>query len=179
MIDVAAHEIQTHHRAGRMLAATLASKNRSAKTVLTVDLESAEGARYHQTFSIRHWTAKPTGDEMLTVEVEGTGSWAEGTHRIKMMHVNVTRVRITEARDPRNADKLLRYAAECALAYAWLGDAGLPTPANGSITVLEQSTCGHCGKELTDPVSIERGVGPTCLSKATGTRTIRSRARVA
>lgn len=178
MIDVAAHEIQTDHRAGRMLAATLASTHKAAKTVLTVDLESAEGARYHQTFSIRHWTNQ-IGHEMLTVEVEGSGSWAEGTRRIKMLHVDTKTAQTLAARDPRNADKLLRYAAECALAYAWLGEAGLPTPANGSITVLETSHCGHCGIKLKDPVSIERGVGPTCYGKATGTKTIRSRARVA
>lgn len=35
-------------------------------------------------------------------------------------------------------------------------------------TFLESNECGRCGRQLTDPVSIERGIGPTCLGADTG-----------
>jgi hypothetical protein len=34
----------------------------------------------------------------------------------------------------------------------------------------ESSECGRCGKKLTDPVSIERGIGPECWGKVTGSQ---------
>ena len=34
--------------------------------------------------------------------------------------------------------------------------------------ISESDHCGKCGKELTDPVSIARGIGPTCLGAETG-----------
>ena len=30
---------------------------------------------------------------------------------------------------------------------------------------FHEGTCGRCGRQLTDPVSIERGLGPTCATK--------------
>jgi hypothetical protein len=36
--------------------------------------------------------------------------------------------------------------------------------------IQEESYCGKCGKTLTDPASIERGIGPECFGKATGSR---------
>lgn len=37
-------------------------------------------------------------------------------------------------------------------------------------TMLLEERCGKCGRELTDPVSIERGLGPECFGKATGSK---------
>lgn len=34
-------------------------------------------------------------------------------------------------------------------------------------TIQESNLCGKCGKELTDPVSIARGIGPTCYGAST------------
>lgn len=179
MIDIAAHRINTDHRAGRMLQALCGSENRNAKMLLTTDLKGADGeTRLHQTFAIKRWSGRD-GMTMLTVEVHGSGDWASGTRAIKMLHVNAGAGRIVEANDDRNKDRLLRYAAECALAYAWIGTEGLPTPTNGGVHVVESDNCGMCGRTLTDPESIARGVGPECHGKATGTRTIRSRATAA
>lgn len=175
LIDVVAHEIQTDHRAGRMLAATVASDKKNAKTVLTTDVHSASGARYHQTFELRGWTAQ-TGDRMLTVEVKGSGSWEQGIKPIKVFNLNTRTLSAVVANDSRNADKLLRYAAMCAVTYAWLGVDALPNPTNGYLTVVEAVICGSCGRKLFDPVSIARGVGPECYGKLTGTHTILSRA---
>lgn len=36
--------------------------------------------------------------------------------------------------------------------------------------VLQQTNCFYCGRPLTDPVSIERGIGPVCFGKTTGSQ---------
>lgn len=33
--------------------------------------------------------------------------------------------------------------------------------------LAEADLCGRCGQELTDPISVERGLGPDCYGKAT------------
>lgn len=175
LTDIIAHDVRTDHRAGRMLAGLIGSENGRAKVVLTTDLYGADGkSRYHQTFEVKGWNGR-NGERMLTVSVAGSGSYEDNVQAIKMFHVDLTNLRVREGRDPRNHDRLLRYAAEAALGYAWLGLDGLPSPGNGSVAVLESENCGICGLPLTDPVSIERGIGPTCANKATGTRTITGR----
>lgn len=42
------------------------------------------------------------------------------------------------------------------------------TPGGG--IYQESEECGVCGRELTDPVSIERGIGPVCLGQLTGSQ---------
>lgn len=176
MIDVASHPIQTEHRAGRMLESLLASRNTRAKIVLTTDLKDGDGgSRYHQTFTVKRWNTSG-GSEMLSVT---SGKWMDGVPPITVLTLNVSEGRMMAPRDRRGDDRLLIYAAEAALSYAWLGDAGLPTPKNGSVTVIEEDICSCCGRALTDPVSIERGIGPECYGKITGTKTILSRTKPA
>lgn len=162
--------INTEHRAGRMLDGLIGSTNKRGKVVLTVDLQGAK--RYHETFQIRRWENRD-GHVLLSVEVKGSGDYAAGIYAIKVIGINVATGEVYTPRDPRNEDGLLRYAAACAVRFAFEGT--VPTPSNGSVTVVEESVCGHCGAELTDPVSIERGIGPTCYGKTTGTRTILGR----
>jgi len=45
---------------------------------------------------------------------------------------------------------------------------GLETPT--SLEIFEEDRCGRCGRQLTDPVSIERGIGPECYGKCTGSQ---------
>lgn len=157
-----------------MFAAMLASANKRAKVVLTVDLTDAQGgSRLHQTFHVKKWTTRDDA-VMVTVEVAGSGDWASGTFPIRVLQLNEQGT-TTIARDERNADKLLQYAARAALTFARTGET-LTAP-NGTVAVVEESTCGACGRELTDPVSIERGIGPECFGKSTGTKTITSRKR--
>lgn len=173
MVNVTEHPVETGHRAGRMLEGMLASKNKGAKVLLTTDIGGADGeTRYHQTFAMKRWTARDEA-EMISVTVHRSGDWAAGIRPTNVLTLDLTRKRIRVGSD----DRLLVYAAEAAVAYAWFGDTGVPTPKNGSVAVVEESTCGACGRELTDPVSVERGIGPECFGKATGTTTIRGRKR--
>lgn len=164
-------EITTEHRAGRMLAGLVdATSNRKAKVVLTCELSGSK--TYHQTFVLRSWE-NDKAETIVTVEVKGSGDYAAGVRPIKVMHVNVSQRSIFEARDERNRDALLIYAAHAALMFAWRNE--VPTPTNGTVEVHEEAVCGMCGLELTDPESIERGIGPTCYGKATGRKTITGR----
>lgn len=171
MIDVLAHEI-LDHRAGRMLAGLIESENANGKVVLTTEVSGVR--TYHQAFELRRWNSREN-TKMITVEAVGTADWANGKGQIKVVHLDLFACKFLPARDPRNADALLQYAARCAVNYAWLGDAALPTPKNGTLRVLESLLCGMCGMKLRDPVSIDRGIGPDCFKKATGSRTIMGR----
>lgn len=155
----------TDHRAGRMMTGLLGSTDKRAKVILTVDLVGA--SRYHQTFFVKKWTGRD-GTDMLSVEVKG--SWP----RQRVLHVNTITGTTSPARESAG-DALLVYAAKAALGFAYTGT--VPTAGNGTITVTEESVCGICGMELTDPVSIERGIGPQCYGKQTGTKTITGRNR--
>ena len=39
-----------------------------------------------------------------------------------------------------------------------------------SLTAMEESRCGRCGHELTDPESIARGIGPDCYGHVTSSQ---------
>lgn len=170
MIDFMAHEIQDH-RAGRMLAALIGSDNSRAKVTLTTDLFDAAGTRkWHQTFNLKGWNGRD-GGRMISVEIAGTGSYESGERPAVAFYLDIANLKIKGSRTAIS-NPLLRYAAEAAVAYAWLGEVGMPQPTNGRVVVVESENCGHCGLPLSDPVSIERGIGPTCLGRATGTKTI-------
>lgn len=63
--------------------------------------------------------------------------------------------------DP-SADTARVYCAKALLAFL----AGEPTAPG--LEIMEESRCGRCGRQLTDPVSIERGIGPECYGAHTG-----------
>lgn len=63
--------------------------------------------------------------------------------------------------EDKNADPARVWAAAAVL--QWLcGNAD-----EEKATYQESNECGRCGRELTDPVSIQRGIGPTCLGQMT------------
>jgi hypothetical protein len=39
-----------------------------------------------------------------------------------------------------------------------------------SLDIYVEDTCGKCGRALTDPISIERGLGPECFGASTGSQ---------
>jgi hypothetical protein len=49
-------------------------------------------------------------------------------------------------------------------------------PTNPAVTVETESTCGLCGHKLIDPKSVERGIGPECANKPTGTKILHASA---
>lgn len=59
-------------------------------------------------------------------------------------------------------------------ALTWAGTnalkAALGLDASPKARYQESNQCGRCRRDLTDPVSIERGIGPECFAKTTGSR---------
>lgn len=64
----------------------------------------------------------------------------------------------------RNADPARTWCANQLIAFC----EGRALPIG--LEAFEESRCGCCGRALTDPVSIERGIGPECYGKLTGSQ---------
>jgi hypothetical protein len=160
--------VNTETRVGRMLDGVVQSENKGAKLVVTVSLYNEAERRYHEPFQIRGWDGRD--GRMLTVSVHGSGDWAKGVKPISVIHVDAVTGKTFTARDPRNEDNLLRYAAQVALDYALTGE--VPSPKNGRVEAEEWTLCGRCGRELTHPDSIALGIGPECRGQANKGETI-------
>lgn len=63
------------------------------------------------------------------------------------------------------ADMARDWAARAILEYAFYN-----TNLAEKAEVLLATRCAYCGKKLTDPVSVARGVGPECFGRATGSK---------
>jgi hypothetical protein len=74
-------------------------------------------------------------------------------------------LRTGEWRPTKDVDASRLWAAEKALAWA-LGRYSLDEKAE----VFIELRCCFCGHPLTDPVSIERGIGPECYGRHTGSK---------
>lgn len=134
-------------RAGRMLAA--------GGIEATVTLDDGR----HITVNIRTrkrsgrgWTNGAPGDEGSRTNVSVFGN------RVGWINVEGGEWKLTLR--TRNAASI--EAVNAVLTYA----AGQPT----AVRVQEASRCGRCLRPLTDPVSIDRGVGPECFGRETGSR---------
>lgn len=166
--------INTGTRVGRMLDALVSTDDRRGVVVVTVSVFSGERSRrYHETFAIRRWKGKD-GGRFLTVSIHKSGDWKNDVRPISCLHMNLSTGEVFPAKDKRAKADLLQRSALVALHYAWTGHVG--NPGNGSFEVRESGLCGVCGTVLTDPVSIELGVGRVCDERraATRSRTIRS-----
>lgn len=69
-----------------------------------------------------------------------------------------------------NADPARVYAAAAAAHWVNKGSENADPNSAWGMTFQEQDECARCGKELTDPVSIARGIGPVCLGHMTGSQ---------
>lgn len=70
-----------------------------------------------------------------------------------------------EWRSGKEADPSRAWTAEKVMAYAVGG-----YPLRDQAEVYVSCECAMCGRPLTDPVSIERGIGPECYGKVTGSK---------
>lgn len=71
-----------------------------------------------------------------------------------------------EVRVPRGVDPARGWTARALFEFA-LGER--PSLADQADVYLATQCC-RCGRRLTDPVSVERGIGPECYGKETGSR---------
>jgi len=137
-------------RAGRMLAAGR----------VTVTFRSPSGQHITLLAKCRtidaddKWVASSLDEaKVVFVEVPSEGGWNDKVGKITRSKGFVP---------APNADPARVWCARQLLAHV----AGQPV-ASG-LEVFEEDRCGVCGRALTDPVSIERGIGPECNERATG-----------
>lgn len=56
-------------------------------------------------------------------------------------------------------------SAPSSIAFAWLYDKVCKDLLPSSVAVYHEGRCGRCGRKLTVPESVERGIGPECAER--------------
>lgn len=142
-------------RAGKMLAAgdvrvTVTSKKTGEH--ITIRFKAFKDTRDTPG---KNWTRVPLVEAThVFIEVPTPGnSWA-WADKVGTFYPQSQRFFIAD-----NADPARVYAAQ--MAAQWLNGVKFES------RIQEESRCGKCGRALTDPVSIERGIGPECYGKET------------
>ena len=144
-------QVNTNTRAGRMLEAgrlvvTLKSLVSGEHMTLKLRARTIDGGKWHGS-DLEH-------AKVLFIEVP-SNSWDR-----KDKVAKVTRRGGFQA--DSHADPARVWAAKQVLAYVAGGSL------HPKLELKEEDRCGRCGRALTDPVSIERGIGPECYGKITG-----------
>lgn len=65
----------------------------------------------------------------------------------------------------RTAKSRVTDAAESMVAFKWMMKHLLVDSLPNTLEVWHEGTCGRCGRKLTVPESVERGIGPECATK--------------
>lgn len=117
-------------------------------------LFTVSGPKDHRTYKIRK-KASPGKDPVFFVSVRK----ADGFDYLGLFNPDVGDVRVTRngifAEDSKEV-KGVRFAVARLTKH-------LPMPEG--YAVQHEGCCGRCGMVLTDPVSIERGIGPECWKR--------------
>jgi hypothetical protein len=112
--------------------------------------------------SSKRYTAVPLEDAThVFISEKGYGTQRLGTYY-------PAKGRFYEDIDPQSPHMQALRAVE-----SYLRGEDLPVP---FVSIEAESRCGLCGRELTDPVSIKRGIGPECAAKPTGTKILHASA---
>ena len=135
---------------GRLLATVRSRATEQHVTVLLAAKKKGENGRFISRARIAGRVGIGEADAVFCDDPDGT--WL-GTYWIK-----------GNWRDGRG-DPARAWAARAILRWV-LEDYDLEEQAE----VFIATECSYCGKRLTDPVSVERGVGPECFKRATGSK---------
>lgn len=141
--------IDTDTRAGRMIQAgrvtvTFTSPTSGQHITLVAKCRAQVDGK---------WVASDLANAMVVfIEVPNETGWNDKVGK-------VTRSRGFVA-DP-SADPARVYCAQQLLRFVNGEDMG-------TLRAQEDTRCGKCGRQLTDPVSIDRGIGPECYGASTG-----------
>jgi len=115
----------------------------------------ANPTRPHFTYKV---TRKPRSDWYFVSAREGSDYAYLGT-----LDSQTGQVRIAK-NSAFNEDEWAVRLIRRALPYVWAGNL---TPLHeAGFDLHHEGKCGRCGRELTDPDSISRGLGPDCLKKS-------------
>lgn len=150
-------------RAGRMLAGgrvkvTVSAPSAPHITVLFKCFADNRKRQYDDTRS-KNWIECPFADAShIFVEVPSATRLGNYNDSIGTFYPKSNKWYEGDNADPVRVD------AAIAIANFLMGD----TSRFPLLQFKEANECGKCGLELTDPVSIERGFGPDCFGKVTG-----------
>lgn len=140
-------------RAGRMLTAgdvrvTVTSKSTGRHITVRFKAFAKNG----------RWERVPLAEAThLFIEVPNQSESEYGNDKVGTFYPD----RVAFYRDDNCSDARYWAARNAAL---WL----LGEECSDQATYLEENRCGVCARTLTDPVSIRRGIGPTCYGQGTG-----------
>lgn len=127
----------------------------AGKAIFTVD----NGRGKHHTFRVTH---KPGSAEWAPAWFVSLLTWPDNTSDytyLGLLDAETGAVRLTaksKYRDDTEAVRVIRWA----LRLLWTG-ADLPV----GYSIHHAGRCGRCGRMLTTPESVERGIGPECATK--------------
>ncbi len=142
----------TDNRAARMLSAgrvTVTFRSPSGQHITIL-------AKARGTNDAGKWIATPLAEaKVIFFEVPNDEGWND-----KVGKYTRSRGFVADA----NADDARAYCAKQLLAYV-TGQRTAP-----GLEIAEEERCGKCGRQLTDPVSIARGIGPECYGASTGSQ---------
>lgn len=146
--------LDTTTRAGRMMEAGRVTVTfRSVRTGEHITLTAKARGKDEAT---DQWISTPLADALVVfIEVPNQEGWNDKVGKV---------TRRAGFTPDRNADAARAFCARQLLNFL----AGSPMPAG--LEAHEESRCGRCGRQLTDPVSIERGIGPECYGRRTGSK---------
>ena len=148
--------------------------------MLNLDTENNRGARMLEQGRVSVTFKSPTGSHITILAkcrtITESGKWVQSPiAEAKVIFLEVPNSdgwndkvgKFTRSKGfvaDSSADEARIFCAKQLLAYVQ----GQPT--NPNLEILEEDTCGRCGRQLTDPVSIQRGIGPECYGKITGSQ---------
>lgn len=102
------------------------------------------------------WVATNLAEaKLLFIEVPNEGGWNDKVGKV---------TRSGGFTPERHADDARVFCARQMLSYLTGGQTA------AGLEIFEEDRCGACGRQLTDPVSIERGIGPECYGRITGSQ---------
>ena len=132
----------------------------AGKSTFTVQIApedvAKEGCSPHYTYRVKHKAAEGTyGDIYFVSLLTGPDNEASYSY-VGVLDPASGRVRMTaksKVAETAPSVRVLRYALE----KVWTNQ-GLPD----GYKIHHEGQCGRCGRKLTTPESVERGIGPEC-----------------
>lgn len=153
---------ETDTRAGRMFSAgdirvTVTLPRSRGGDHITVRFKSILDNRDGEG---RNWLRVPL-NEATHVFVEVPNASGEWPDKIGVFYPRTGKFFEDKSADPERVSAAV-------IAARWLNEGKQRSPRIGGYRLQEESYCGVCGRTLTDPESIDRGIGPECYQQQTG-----------
>lgn len=129
------------------------------------DFRTRNNLKPHYTFRVDHKAANGKWNETWFVKyLTGPDNTRDYSY-LGMLNVETGQVRTTTKSD-LNYDNLIMKLLNRTLALIWAGD--VSPMFEKKFDLHHEGRCGRCGRVLTTPESIQRGIGPECWSNMNG-----------